>query len=170
MIGIVKHFCAYAARCFFALALLAGCGKTKPCSPQTYFAQEIGNTPFKAQLALTPTERMNGLMGRERLDDGLAMLFVFDAPQKMSFWMKNVPIDLDIGFFDPNLKLLQIRRMYAYDLSAVESDSGNVKFCLEVPAGWFARNGIGTGQTLNAKLLEKALAKRGKKPEKYSHK
>jgi len=35
------------------------------------------------------------------------MLFIYDRDEIRAFWMKNVPMDLDIGFFDSNKKLVQ---------------------------------------------------------------
>ena len=55
---------------------------------------------FEVELAVTPKERSRGLMFRESLPPRSGMLFVFDPPQPVAFWMKNTLIPLDIVWFD----------------------------------------------------------------------
>lgn len=45
-------------------------------------------------------ERQIGLMNRTSLKISTGMLFLFDQPQELSFWMKNTKIPLDIIFFN----------------------------------------------------------------------
>lgn len=53
-----------------------------------------------AEVADSDMERQNGLMNRTSLNVSTGMLFVFDQPQELSFWMKNTKIPLDILFFN----------------------------------------------------------------------
>ena len=53
---------------------------------------------FDVELAVTPQERSRGLMFRDILPNRSGMLFVFDPPQPVAFWMKNTLIPLDIIF------------------------------------------------------------------------
>ena len=82
------------------------------------------------------------------------MLFAFDYPKRMSFWMKNVPIPLDIGYFDSNGRLIEIHSLYPYDEKPVFSKSHTIQYALEMNQGWYHRNKIKTGSYMN---LEKAL-------------
>ena len=50
------------------------------------------------EIAETPQAKAKGLMHRESLGDHEGMLFLFEPPQKVSFWMKNVTQPLDIIF------------------------------------------------------------------------
>ena len=68
--------------------------------------------------------------------------------------MKNVPIPLDIGYLDPNGRLIEIYSLYPYDEKPVFSKSHNIQYALEMNQGWFNRNKIRTGDYLN---LKKAL-------------
>lgn len=52
------------------------------------------------EIADEPEERRIGLMHRSSLEEGTGMLFLFDEPQALSFWMKETLIPLDILFFD----------------------------------------------------------------------
>lgn len=51
-------------------------------------------------------------MNHPPLTSKQAMLFVFDEEDHRSFWMKNVPYDLDIAFFDSNKKIVSITTMF----------------------------------------------------------
>ena len=55
--------------------------------------------PIKVEIAATPTERQQGLMGREFLAENAGMLFIYPREGNLSFWMKNTPLSLDIMYF-----------------------------------------------------------------------
>lgn len=63
---------------------------------------------FNVEIADSPVKRSRGLMFRESLQPDQGMLFVFDKPEKLSFWMKNTRIPLGIAFFSEDLVLNQI--------------------------------------------------------------
>ena len=62
--------------------------------------------PIQAEVASTLAQQRQGLMHRSRLKPDHGMLFAYDREEVRAFWMKNVPMDLDIGFFDSNKKLV----------------------------------------------------------------
>lgn len=55
---------------------------------------------FAIELAQTPEERAQGLMFRESMPRMSGMLFVFEHPQRVAFWMKNTLLPLDLIFLD----------------------------------------------------------------------
>lgn len=63
---------------------------------------------FEVEIAISYQERKKGLSGRKSLAENKGMLFVYDPPNIVSFWMKDTYIPLDILFFDRNGKLLEI--------------------------------------------------------------
>ena len=82
---------------------------TPESSPVTLSAQPGQRLPITAQIQLndqvvelevaqTRQQQATGLMSRETLADNRGMLFPFNPPQPVSFWMKNVLIDLDMVF------------------------------------------------------------------------
>jgi uncharacterized protein len=57
-----------------------------------------GIVDFQVEIAETPFDRKHGLMGRKKLGMQSGMLFLYKKPHKVSFWMKNTIIPLDIIF------------------------------------------------------------------------
>lgn len=53
---------------------------------------------IELEVAKTPQQQQMGLMYRPALPDNRGMLFEFPSPQPVSFWMKNVPVKLDMVF------------------------------------------------------------------------
>jgi uncharacterized membrane protein (UPF0127 family) len=72
------------------------------------------------------------------------MLFVFESDQKMAFWMKNTSIPLSLAYLGSDGTIFQI-----IDLAPFSEDpqlsQRSVRYAVEVPQGWFAKVGIGTG-------------------------
>lgn len=69
-------------------------GKTLPISAQAIIA---GST-IELEVAQTQQQQAMGLMYRIALPDNRGMLFAFNPPQPVRFWMKNVRIPLDMIF------------------------------------------------------------------------
>ncbi|NEO28078.1 MAG: DUF192 domain-containing protein [Kamptonema sp. SIO4C4] len=58
----------------------------------------MGGEMIQLEVARTPQQQALGLMFREELPRDRGMLFPFDPPRQVSFWMKNVEIPLDMVF------------------------------------------------------------------------
>lgn len=67
----------------------------------------IAGQSLKIMLARTSDEKAKGLMFFERLGDNEGMIFVYNTPRVMSFWMKNTKIPLDLVFFSENLEITE---------------------------------------------------------------
>ncbi|EKD83119.1 MAG: hypothetical protein ACD_39C00873G0001, partial [uncultured bacterium] len=65
----------------------------------------LAGTSLKIWLARTYEEKAKGLMFFESMQKDEGMLFVYDSPRIMSFWMKNTRIPLDLVFFSDNLEI-----------------------------------------------------------------
>lgn len=153
--------------------LLAACrpeAVSEPAAPKPIehrFTLQVGLQPIQAQVAVTAGEQRRGLMFRESLGEHEGMIFIYPTPQPLRFWMLNVPIHLDIGFFDREGVLLEVHRMVAHDTTGVASQSREVRYALEMSAGWFAANGIRPGARLDLGLLRTAVRARGFNPDIY---
>ena len=100
---------------------------------------------MNAELALTLESIQKGMMWRTNVPESEGMLFVFGRPHRTSFWMKNVPMDIDVAYLDPEGTVLEIHRLQRQNTNPVEAATGNVQYALETAEGWFARNGVSTG-------------------------
>ena len=80
-----------------------------------------------------------------------SILFVYESPLQPRFHMFNVHVELDIGFFDQDKKLVTVLRMTPQtigDASAEMYDPGQlVQYALEAPAGFFTDNKLLSAQT-----------------------
>lgn len=105
----------------------------------------LGARELDAELALTQEAIQKGMMWRTNVAETSGMLFVFARPHQTSFWMKNVPIPIDVAYLDPDGQILEIHRMEKFDTNPVPARAQNIQYALETAEGWFARNGIATG-------------------------
>ena len=92
-------------------------------------------------------------MGRESLAPDAGMLFVFEVPQRLSFWMRNTLIPLDIAFIRADGSIESIDTMAPLTLNSHRSGEA-VPWALEVPAGTFERLGIVPGDRVTIEGIE----------------
>ncbi len=133
-------------------------------SAQTRFPITFNNGKIiHARLALTEIERMRGLMGCRKLDEDEGMFFIYHTSEQRAFWMKNVPIDLDIGYFDATGKLLEVYTMRANSTTSTYSKSDDIRFCLEMNRSWFEKNNMLPQNNISVDLdtLRRAVRERG---------
>jgi len=104
----------------------------------------INSVPIHVEVADTEDLRQQGLMNRSALQSGSGMIFIFEKPGTLGFWMKNTRIPLSIAFVSEEDEILNIEDMNPYDVTTVKS-LGSAKCAIEVPQGWFRKNGIKSG-------------------------
>ena len=129
------------------------------------FPVKVGDRMVQMQVTANEKEMEKGLMDRASMGADEGMLFVYDAPQQMNFWMHDTEIPLNIGYFDPSGELKETYEMYPHDEATVSSHSRNLQFALEMNQGWFARTGVKPGAKIDLKAVAEALKARGVKPE-----
>lgn len=90
----------------------------------------IGDDKFKVKEAKTQEEKSKGLMGVKELADDEGMLFYFEEPQEVSFWMKDTEIPLNIIFINEDEEVISVAKGVPYDETPhIEKD---VKWVLEL--------------------------------------
>ncbi len=122
-----------------ALALLLVC-----CAPAAGAAQpilHIGPHVFQVEVADTPRERTQGLMGRTYLPADGGMLFVFEHPGRYCFWMRDTLLPLSIAFIDPTGRIASLADMQPRT-EARHCPGADIRYALEVRQGEFQRRGI----------------------------
>jgi len=99
------------------------------------------------ELALTMSQKAQGLMHREYLPENSGMFFLYMNEISGSFWMKNTYIPLSIAFFDSGGRIIYITDM---EPLTTESHGPGRPFtaALEVNRGWFDKNGISVGDLI----------------------
>ncbi|MBO9444959.1 DUF192 domain-containing protein [Ruegeria sp. R14_0] len=113
---------------------------------------------FNIELAITPQERSRGLMFRESLPNRSGMLFVFDPPQPVVFWMKNTLIPLDIIFLDRAGVVTRVHQgAIPGDLTPIEGGD-SVFAVLEINAGLAARYAIQPGTVMRHEIFSEGPA------------
>lgn len=129
--------------------LAGGCGRRVPGRPLAgdIIELEIGGVTLQAEIANDALSRSNGLMYRKSLPEFRGMLFVYNDPDRLRFWMRNTWIPLSIAFLDDDGTILQIEDMRPKDESHTLSKE-MVRYALEVNQGWFERKGIRVGDTI----------------------
>ena len=102
-----------------------------------------GSMTFVVEVADDSAERAQGLMGRESLPTRGGMLFVYDIPNSVAFWMKNTLIPLDMLFFDGAGQLVSLHEnARPLDETPIPGGAG-VQFVLEINGGLARDLGIG---------------------------
>jgi uncharacterized membrane protein (UPF0127 family) len=139
----MKHLLALMVLVWSALPGFAG------CSPDRLGLRgDWGEALFRIELADTAANRERGLMFRESLAPGAGMLFVYDRPQPVRFWMKNTLIPLDMIFADRTGTVTRVHsNAIPGDLTPIDGGA-SVYAVLEVNGGLAASYGIVPGSVM----------------------
>ena len=91
---------------------------------------EINNKEYNVLVAQTEDEKATGLMNVMEMDDNEGMLFIYNTPQTLEFWMKDTEIPLDIIFIDSDWEVKKIAKGNPFDETIISCD--NVQYVLEL--------------------------------------
>ena len=117
-----------------------------------------GQQRFTVEVADEGAERAQGLMFRESMPSAAGMLFVYDAPQRAAFWMKNTLIPLDMIFADETGRVRKVHsNAVPGDTTPLEGGEG-IRFVLEINGGLAARMGIAEGAELRHPAIPQRTA------------
>lgn len=107
-----------------------------------------------AELATTPWQQAMGLMFRRDLGPNEGMLFVYDSPRTMCFWMRDTPLPLTIAFIADDGRILQTADMQPFDDTTRHCSDIEARYALEMHQGWFRQRGIAPGFKLRGAPFE----------------
>jgi len=106
------------------------------------------------EIADTPKKWKKGLMHRKNLPDHSGMIFVFEKPRRIAFWMKDTLIPLDMIVISSDLFVIEIKKNLV-PMSEELITSDKLTTCIiEVNGGYSERNGIGIGDKVFLDLIE----------------
>ncbi len=112
-----------------------------------------GRVRVEVELARTMEEKMRGLSGRPALKTGHGMLFVYDRPEPVSIWMKDMRFPLDIVWIREG-RIVHIEKQAPPLLPSGPEQiyTALADLVLEVPAGFTSRQQIRVGDSVKATL------------------
>lgn len=141
-----------------AVALLAtgcgGCGEDD--AARVVLEGSGGTTTITVEVADTPDERSEGLMGREELAEDSGMVFLFEEPVSSAFVMRDTLIPLSIAFADAEGRIVTIRDMEPCREEPCPTYASDAPFtaALEVNQGAFERWDVSVGDRLRVEAGE----------------
>jgi Uncharacterized conserved protein len=112
---------------------------------------------FTVELAVTPSERAQGLMHRTELAPDAGMLFDFGEARPVTMWMRNTPLPLDMLFVGEDGKILKIAERTKPESDDLIYSGDAVRFVLEINGGRSAELGIADGDRLVGEAISQAL-------------
>ncbi|MBB3993827.1 hypothetical protein GGR95_001458 [Sulfitobacter undariae] len=109
----------------------------------------FGTAAFNVDVAADVETRARGLMYVKEMPLSRGMLFVYPAPQLLSFWMRNTLIELDMLFLD-RFGVIQKIHHRAVPLNETPISGGDqlLTGVLEINGGLAKRMGIAQGDIL----------------------
>lgn len=150
-----RNKAALAALLLWSGASVAAAATSVDCSPDRVTFRTDGDpVAVRVEVADNEAERARGLMFRRKLDPGTGMLFIYDSPRAVSFWMRNTFIPLDLVFLDQTGTIRHIHR------NAVPLDETPIpgaapgdprperQMILEIGGGEADRLGLAVGQPM----------------------
>lgn len=144
---------------FSAQIVFASDDATYECQPDiVHFQTDSQVNSFATEIADTLLERNKGLMFREELAKDQGMLFVYERPQSVSFWMRNTLIPLDIIFMDQSGTV----RSIAHDAIPLDETSlfggRYIQYVFEINAGLARNLNIKIGSKMRHPLVNQKIA------------
>ena len=131
-----------------AFAVIGGAANAECADDKVSVKGDWGQATFTVAVADDIQERAQGLMHVESMPTLVGMLFVYDAPQSVSFWMKNTLIPLDMLFVGADGEIMKIHEnAVPGDLTPIPGGD-NIQFVLEINGGLSSRLGIAEGDMM----------------------
>ena len=147
-----------AAALVAVLAIAAGSVSAACSEAAVDLRGDWGAARFTVEVADEPVERAQGLMNRPSMPRSAGMLFLYEAPQRATFWMRNTLIPLDMIFMDPTGTVTRIHEN-AVPLDETTIDGGpGVQAVLEINGGLARAIGIEVGSELRHPGLDQSVA------------
>ncbi len=132
----------------FAFSILAAPVWAVCADDKVTVSGDWGQASFTVDVVDDNAARAQGLMFVENMPTLTGMLFVYDRPQSVSFWMKNTLLPLDMLFVAPDGEVLRLHEnAIPGDLTPIPGGDG-VQMVLEINGGLSRRLGIAVGDVL----------------------
>lgn len=121
----------------------------------TLFNKASGNY-FEVECVVSPAALQKGLSGRQSIQSGAGMFFVFPSLAKQTMWMPDMNFPLDVVWLDETLSVVHI----SYGLQPCVTRSNcppassnyDVKYAIEMAQGDANTYGFSLGNNLSVSL------------------
>ncbi|MEO0678181.1 MAG: DUF192 domain-containing protein [Pseudomonadota bacterium] len=129
------------------------------CSENTLIIKDSDSEArFRVDVADDDRERAQGLMFVEEMPVSAGMLFVYDAPQPVSFWMENTLIPLDMLFIEGDGTVARIHEnAVPLDRTAIPGGD-DIQFVLEINGGLSRLLGLEVGAVIQHPSVPQDIA------------
>jgi uncharacterized membrane protein (UPF0127 family) len=125
-----------------------------PASEKVVVETKKGERTFIVEVVREEKDRNRGLMFRQEMAAGEGMLFDYDPPQQVSFWMKNTFLPLDIIFIGADGRILNIaEKTTPLSLERLPAE-GKARGVLEINGGLSEKLGIKPGDRVRHVLFD----------------
>ena len=125
------------------------------CRDFTQATVTIADHTWQVALAQTPAQQARGLMECTSLPANVGMYFVYDEPQQVRFWMKNMRLPIDIIWISNNKVVDVLSNIQPAQENGGErtiyTSPAKIDGVLEIKAGSSAANGIVAGSRVSLK-------------------
>ena len=127
------------------VAPAAGAPAPAPRQPTVVFLTDKGEVPVRVDVARTPSQREQGLMWVEHLEEGRGMIFLMGPERILTFWMKNTYIPLDMIFLDAGKVVVGVVENAEPLTLSPRHVAVPSAYVVEVNGGWTHKVGIKAG-------------------------
>lgn len=118
----------------------------------------VGGVNLITSLSTTPDAQSKGLAIRDSLNENEGMLFIFETPQKYSFWMKDMKFPIDIIWINQDGKIVHIEKnlppcVFLLPCPSYAPNDDSL-YVLEVVSNFTNKFDINVGDSVDSKVIK----------------
>ena len=118
----------------------------------------VGGVNLITSLSTTPDAQSKGLAIRDSLNENEGMLFIFETPQKYSFWMKDMKFPIDIIWINQDGKIVHIEKnlppcVFLLPCPSYAPNDDSL-YVLEVVSNFTNKFDINVGDPVDSKVIK----------------
>lgn len=142
----------------FALTVLPAAAQAACSADRLEIRGDFGTVRFRVAVVDTPQGRAQGLMHVPEMPRMTGMLFVYERPQRVSFWMENTLIPLDMIFADETGVVQRIHEnAVPLDRTPIPGGDG-IQYVLEINGGMAATLALSEGDVMRHPAIVQDVA------------
>ena len=118
----------------------------------------VGGVNLITSLSTTPDSQSKGLAIKDSLNENEGMLFIFEIPQKYSFWMKDMKFPIDIIWINSDGKIVHIEKnlppcVFLLPCPSYTPNDDSL-YVLEVVSNFTNKFDINVGDAVDSKVIK----------------